>query len=268
MAVVVRLAGAVRNKRDARPVGRPLRIGVVPILPLRDLFCLSTRHANDPQMPPLVIKPSGVVEFVLDMRVMPDIALAIGGGHAIHRPGRADNHDARSLPRPLVALYSILQLRKSYGLAPASDGEQINLRLCCFPSGKVRRARGKKRQRFPVGTPPRRVRAEALRTQSTRRRRTVDGNNPDRRFAPVLLLVDAGDNIRDHFAVGRNVRIAHEFEREIVLRCDAALGLRARCLRPEAAKAQKANHGEQRRKFFHCVADSSIRIDEHKRLRP
>src|SRR6266436_7916646 len=108
VVVVVGLSCTIGDERDACPIGRPLRIGVVPILPLRDLLGLSTRHAYNPQMSPLVIKPSGVVEFVLDMRVMPDIALAIGGGHAIHRSGGADYHDARSLRRPLVTLYSIL----------------------------------------------------------------------------------------------------------------------------------------------------------------
>src|SRR5580658_4158970 len=52
VAIVVSFAGPVGHKSDSCAVRGPLRIGVVPVLTLGDLFCVSARYVNHPEMPP------------------------------------------------------------------------------------------------------------------------------------------------------------------------------------------------------------------------
>jgi len=78
VAVVVGFPSAIRNESDACAVGRPLRIDIVPILPIGDLPGLTARHIDNPEVPPFVVKPSSVIEFVLDVRIVAHIAVAVG----------------------------------------------------------------------------------------------------------------------------------------------------------------------------------------------
>src|SRR5580704_7667637 len=265
MAVVISLSGAVGNKRDVCAIRRPLWIRIVPILPLRDLLCLSSRHARDPQVSAPVVKPPRVIEFVLDMRVMPHIALAIRSCDIIHWSRSADNNNPRSLWRPLVTLHTVLQSCKRNRLAPAGHGQQKNLRFRSFAGRKIRSSRRKKCQRLPIRTPSRRVGAKPFGAKSPRRRRTVGRHYPNGRLPPVFLLVDHRQNKSDHSAIRRNMRIANKFERKIVFWSDSPLGLRARRVR---AKIKQTTNNEQRPKFSHGDANSSTRTKGHKRFRP
>ena len=108
LAVVVGLSSPIGNKGDARAVRRPLRIGVVPILAIGDLLGLTTLNIHNPQMPALVVKPSGVIELVLDMRVVPHIALAVRRCDPIGGARSADGNDTASVGRPLITLHAVL----------------------------------------------------------------------------------------------------------------------------------------------------------------
>src|SRR5580692_10629239 len=69
VAIVKQLSCTIRHKGYTRAVRRPLRISIVPVLAVRDLLRLPVRNTHDPQMLALVVIPSGVIEFILDMRV-------------------------------------------------------------------------------------------------------------------------------------------------------------------------------------------------------
>ena len=78
VAVVVGFAGAVGDEGDARTVGRPLRVEVVPVLPFGDLFRFAAGNADDPKVAALFVEPAGVVEVEADVRVMANVDAARG----------------------------------------------------------------------------------------------------------------------------------------------------------------------------------------------
>jgi len=94
LAIVEGFSSAIGDEGDARAVGRPLRVAVVPVLAIGDLFGIAAGKGDDPQMAALVVVPTGVIELVLDMRVVVDVALAIGRGDGVGRTGRTDGNDA------------------------------------------------------------------------------------------------------------------------------------------------------------------------------
>ena len=106
-AVVKSFSGAVGDKGDARAIGRPLWVGIVPILTVGDSLSVAAGHVDDPEMASLVVEPAGVVELVIDMRVMADVALAVRWCDVVHRARGADENDARTLGRPLVGLNAV-----------------------------------------------------------------------------------------------------------------------------------------------------------------
>src|SRR5260221_571733 len=110
VAVLVLLASAVRYERDARPIGRPLRIGIVPFLARSDLAFFAGGCIDHPNVAALVIEPSGVVELVGNMLVVPNVALAAAGGHLIARPAAADCDESLAIRRPLQHVDTILQM--------------------------------------------------------------------------------------------------------------------------------------------------------------
>ena len=99
-ALVERLACAVGHERNLLPVGRPLRIAVVPIVARRDLRRLARRCVDDPEVRARVVEPAGVVEFVIEVLVVADVARRLGG---VARPEPADRDETRAVRRPREA---------------------------------------------------------------------------------------------------------------------------------------------------------------------
>src|SRR5579871_1783312 len=77
-------------------------------------------------MPALLVEPSCVIEFVVDVPVVANVALAVCRGHVVQWPGGADQNDAIAVRRPLEILYAILELGKSNRLA-TGHRQHINL---------------------------------------------------------------------------------------------------------------------------------------------
>src|ERR1700730_10508703 len=113
VAVVVLLSRSIGYECDSRAVRAPLRIGIIPVLSIRDLPCFPSRNAHHPQMLALVVIPSGVVELVLDMRIVPHIAGPIRRRNTVGGAGSADDRDSSSIGRPLIGLRAVLYLGKN-----------------------------------------------------------------------------------------------------------------------------------------------------------
>ena len=72
------MPAAIRGEGDAATIGRPFRIGVVPIVSVRNLFGFSARDIDDPQMQMPVVQIADAIELDAGLFVMARIAF-IGG---------------------------------------------------------------------------------------------------------------------------------------------------------------------------------------------
>ena len=220
VALVVLLAGAVGYEGDARRIGRPLRIGIVPVFAGCDLLGGARRGIRHPQVAAFVVVPARVVELIGDVRIVPHVALALRRGDVVARSGAAQHHESGRIRRPLEGIHAVLQTR-SHLRFPAIQAEYPDLRLCgCGAFGVSRREEG---QAGPIGTPSGRVGIEAFGAQPPRSGIPVRGHRPDRRATPVRLLVDRGQDVGYLLAVRRNMSIARKLKCEIVFRGDASL---------------------------------------------
>src|SRR5215831_2442152 len=96
--LVILLTRAIRNKGDALAVGRPLRIAVVPVVALRDLFRFARLDINNPKMCAAIVEPAGVVEFVRGVFVMADVTAVFGiTGARITGTNAADDDQTSSV---------------------------------------------------------------------------------------------------------------------------------------------------------------------------
>jgi hypothetical protein len=72
-------------------------------------------------------------------------------------------------------------------------------------------------------------------------RATTINRHPNRRVAPVLRPIDFAHNEGNLLSVRRKVRVADEFKREIIFRCNSAWRLRNR--EANQTKNQTGNGG-------------------------
>jgi hypothetical protein len=103
-------------------------------------------------MATLVVEPAGVVELVIYMRVMADVALAIRWCDVVHRARGADENDTRTLGRPLVGLNAVFEFGERHGFSADGHGEEVDLRFWQVRGGRLGGARGNHRQRFAIRT--------------------------------------------------------------------------------------------------------------------
>src|SRR2546423_14254839 len=108
------LAGAVRNEGDAFSIRRPLRIAVIPVVPIvrfGNLFDVSRFHLDDPKMRAPVVEPTRVIEFVRGVLVMTHVtAITAIAGAAITWSRSANDNEASSIRRPAKKTDSIFQI--------------------------------------------------------------------------------------------------------------------------------------------------------------
>src|SRR5471030_256154 len=126
--IVVLFAGAVGDKRNPRGIGRPLRIGIVPIVARRDLPARAGHGIDHPEMAALVVEPAGVVELVGDVRIMAHVALSRRGRHVIAGAGPAQHRQTFAVGRPLKRSRPVLQMCQRQSLA-AIQMQNVNLHL-------------------------------------------------------------------------------------------------------------------------------------------
>ena len=211
VAVVEGLAGAVGDEGDLPAVGRPLWIGVVPVVARRQLRRAARLDVDHPQVRALVIEPAGVVELVVRVQVVAHIARRLC---RVARTAAADRDQLRAVGRPLKAGDAVQEVRHAVRLA-SRQRQQPHLGARIVVAG--RRPRRQKRDRPAVGTPARAVRGSHGVGQRDGLVRSVGRNRIDRAPPAVLLLVDARDHERDRRSVGRKMRIAERFERVVIL---------------------------------------------------
>ena len=207
-------------------IGRPLRIGIVPVVAGGDLLGVAGGGVHHPEMAALVVVPAGVVELVRDVRVVAHVALAGGGRHVVAGPGAAHHYQPLSVGRPLKRARAVLEVSERQGFA-AIHGKNADLRalrLACWGIGAGGVAAGDKRQALAVGTPTGRSRIESLCGEAARRGVAIDRDHPNGVVAPVAALVDGGENVGRLLAVGRDVRVRDGFEREVIFGSDSTLG--------------------------------------------
>src|SRR6266699_1838701 len=100
------LPRAIGNKSNLLAVRRPLRVRIVPIVARRELLRGAGRNVNDPQMQSLVVEPSRVVELIVGMFVMPNIAW---GFCCVTRSTWADAHKPGAVRRPCETVHAVLK---------------------------------------------------------------------------------------------------------------------------------------------------------------
>ena len=134
VAAVEFLAGAIGYKRNARGIGRPLGIGVVPIVAGSYLAIFSGSCVDYPQMAAFVVEPAGVIELVIDVPVVADIAFAgvtfisIGGDFiAWARAAHCD--ESFAIRRPLKRAHAVFQMA-GYLRFAAIHIQDANLWMC------------------------------------------------------------------------------------------------------------------------------------------
>src|SRR5258707_7797792 len=109
--LVVLLAGAIRNEREARSVRRPPRIAVVPPVAFGNLFCAACLHRDNPQMRASIVEPTGVVEFVRSVFVMTHVAAVFVIGATVTGADPTDDHESTAVRRPAKRAYAVLEIR-------------------------------------------------------------------------------------------------------------------------------------------------------------
>ncbi len=240
-AAVVLVSSSIRDERDARAVRRPLRIGVVPVVAVRDLMRAAGGEVHDPDVRSLVVVPAGVVELVRQVRVVANVAQR-GRRPLVARTGAAQArgavsrrrrhavgdavHDARHLARRPAGERQNPQLRPVRSRAPGrAAGARVG-----------RRARRDEFDRRIVGEPSRTARRPRFVDQHAGGRASIGRRDPHGGDSPILRAVHARDDVHDARAVGRDVRIGDELEREVVLRRDTA-GLRGNGQRRDGEKS-------------------------------
>ncbi len=110
VAVVVFVAGAVGNERDAGAVGRPLRIEIVPIVAAGELLIFAGGGVDEPEVAAPVVEPAGVVELVGDVLVVADVAFARVGRDVVAGAGAGKRDEAGAVGRPLEGGHAIFQM--------------------------------------------------------------------------------------------------------------------------------------------------------------
>src|SRR5438477_7816028 len=94
------LTGTVRNEGDAFSIRRPLRIAVIPVVPIvwfGNLFDVSRFHLDDPKMRAPVVEPTRVIEFVRGVLVMTHVtAITAIAGAAITWSHSANDNETSS----------------------------------------------------------------------------------------------------------------------------------------------------------------------------
>src|SRR5579864_4459410 len=78
-------------------------------------------------MAAFVVEPTSVIEFVGDVLVVPDVALARIGGYLIAGTNAADCNETLALRRPLIGIDAVLQVTHHLGLT-AVHVQDANLR--------------------------------------------------------------------------------------------------------------------------------------------
>ena len=221
VAVIVFPAGAVGDEGDACGIGRPLRVAIVPVVAGGELLVDAGAGIGDPEVRPFIVEPAGVVEFVRDVSVVANVALAIFDVVA----GSAAAHEDESFAvgRPLEGADPVLEVRQDLRFA-AIGSEDADLRVGWFSFRGLSAAARKKRESRSIGTPTRRIGIGAFRGETAWSGLPVDIDHPYGRGAPVLFLIDSGDDVGDLFAIGRNMRVADIFKSEVIFGSHATLG--------------------------------------------
>src|SRR5437870_5285108 len=98
--LVVFFSGTIRNKRDPSSIRRPLRIAIVPVVALGNLFRVSGLNIDNPKMRAAIVEPTGVVEFVRSVLVVADVAVIATVRAVVAGTCATDNNETRSIRRP------------------------------------------------------------------------------------------------------------------------------------------------------------------------
>src|SRR5262249_47780881 len=169
----------------------------------------SPGHAKD-LLPP-VARPPAVVELVAEpaepsRRALSVVLLVVRG---VADAGR--ERDPRPVGRPRELARVLLEVGELLGLASV-EREDVDL-----ARGLLSAAPGDEREPAAVRRPARLRVALLPRRQPARRRRSVDGREPDGASVLPILSVDPPDDVRNPIPVRVQARIAHAGEREYVL---------------------------------------------------
>src|SRR5271166_5036831 len=251
---IVLVTGAVGDEGDARGVGRPLRIEVVPIVAAGELLVLAGCGVDDPDVAALVVVPAGVVELVGEVLVVADVGLPVSRCDLVRWAGAREDREALAVGRPLVGRHAVLQVADYLGFA-AGHREDADLRACAvgLDSGGGGRGVGggggggwrggairQKCKHGAIGAPARRVGIEIFGGDAARGGAAIGGDDPDGGAAAIALLIDRGHHVGNLFAVGREVGVAEEVEGEVIFGGDSAVG-EGGCGRDQGADKRQEN---------------------------
>ena len=220
VALVERLAGAIRHERDLPAVRRPLRIAVVPVVAGGELRRAADRDVDHPEMRALVVEPAAVVELVVGVLVVAHVARRL---RRVARPAAADDDEPASPSGDhwkLVTPFSRLVTRR--GSPPPSGSSHTCVRGVSAAASPGAGRADRNAIALPSGLQRGLFDDCGAVVSATGFARAVRRHRPDRAAPAVLLLIDGRDDERDRRAVGREARIAQRLEREVVLGRHAA----------------------------------------------